>query len=92
MEEMQQYKTTSQLSNEEQKEKLILDFFYLKSEINSIEKDKKNLSYLKKLSNSFEKNLESFLETEIPLKTKKDYVNFKKTKFDEKFLRLTKFL
>lgn len=92
MEETKPYNSTSKLSNDEEKEKLILDFYFLRSEINSLDTDKKNLTEIKKISQNIEKKLEEFLQIEIPLKTKKDYVNLKKTNLDESLLRFAKYL
>lgn len=92
MEETKPYNSTSKLSNDEEKEKLILDFYFLRSEINSLDTDKKNLTEIKKISQKIEKKLEEFLQIEIPLKTKKDYVNLKKTNLDESLLRFAKYL
>lgn len=92
MEETKPYNSTSKLSNDEEKEKLILDFYFLRSEINSLDTDKKNLTEVKKISQKIEKKLEEFLQIEIPLKTKKDYVNLKKTNLDESLLRFAKYL
>ena len=92
MEETKPYNSTSKLSNDEEKEKLILDFYFLRSEINSLDTDKKNLTEIKKISQNIEKKLEEFLEINIPLKTKKDYINLKNSKFDPDLLRLSKYL
>lgn len=92
MEETKPYNSASKLSNEEEKEKLILDFYFLRSEINSLDIDKKNLTEIKKISQTIEKKLEEFLQIDIPLKTKKDYVNLKKTNLDESLLRFAKYL
>lgn len=92
MEETKPYNSTSKLSNDEEKEKLILDFYFLRSEINSLDTDKKNLTEIKKISQNIEKKLEEFLQINIPLKTKKDYINLKNSKFDPDLLRLSKYL
>lgn len=92
MEETKPYNSASKLSNEEEKEKLILDFYFLRSEMNSLDTDKKNLTEIKKISQNIEKKLEEILQIDIPLKTKKDYVNLKKTNLDESLLRFAKYL
>ena len=80
------------LSEEEKKEKLILDFFYLKSEINSSSIGDKNLKEIKKLAATFEKDLEDLLQINVSMKNKKDYINLKKTNLDQSLLKLAKFL
>lgn len=92
MEDQAPFKNQNALSNDEKKEKLILDFFYLKSEINSTNGDAKDLREIKKLVNNFEKDLEDLLQIDVPLKNKKDYINLKKTNFDKSLLKLAKFL
>lgn len=80
------------LSEEEKKEKLILDFFYIKSEINSSSIGDKNLKEIKKLAATFEKDLEDLLQINVSMKNKKDYINLKKTNLDQSLLKLAKFL
>lgn len=80
------------LSEEEKKEKLKLDFFYLKSEINSSNVGEKNLKEIKKIAATFEKDLEDLLQINVSMKNKKDYINLKKTNLDQSLLNLAKFL
>lgn len=92
MEDQAPFRNQNSLSNDEKKEKLILDFFYLKSEINSTNGDAKDLREIKKLANNFEKDLEDLLQIDVPLKNKKNYINLKKNNFDKSLLKLAKFL
>lgn len=80
------------LSDEEKKEKLVLDFYFLKSEINAAEGDSKKLKEIKKIAGIFEKDLEDFLQINISVKNKKSYVNLKKTNLDQSLLKLAKYL
>lgn len=69
-----------------------MDFFYLKSEINSSSIGDKNLKEIKKLAAIFEKDLEDLLQINVSMKNIKDYINLKKTNLDQSLLKLAKFL
>jgi hypothetical protein len=79
------------LSSDETKEKILLDIYYLKSQINS-NIDKINIKEIKKNISQLENNLIAFLQIDVPLKSKKDYVNLKNTNFDNGILKLAKYL
>ena len=52
----------------------------------------KTKSELKKIITDIEKDLANIFQINIPLKTKKDYINLKNSKFDPDLLRLSKYL
>ena len=56
---------------------MLLDLYYLKTKITSLKNDKKESAELKKIITDIEKDLANILEINIPLKTKKDYINLK---------------
>lgn len=92
MEDQSNYIVKSELTDNEQKEKMLLDLYYLKTKITSLKNDKKESAELKKIITDIEKDLANILEINIPLKTKKDYINLKNSKFDPDLLRLSKYL
>lgn len=92
MEHQSNYIVKSELTDNEQKEKMLLDLYYLKTKIMSLKNDKKESAELKKIITDIEKDLANILEINIPLKTKKDYINLKNSKFDPDLLRLSKYL
>ena len=92
MEDQSNYIVKSELTENEQKEKMLLDLYYLKTKITSLKNDKKESAELKKIITDIEKDLANILEINIPLKTKKDYINLKNSKFDPDLLRLSKYL
>ncbi|WP_312820424.1 hypothetical protein [Kaistella carnis] len=92
MEDQSNYIVKSELTDNEQKEKMLLDLYYLKTKITSLKNDKKESAELKKIITDIEKDLEIIFQINIPLKTKKDYINLKNSKFDPDLLRLSKYL
>ena len=92
MEHQSNYIVKSELTDNEQKEKMLLDLYYLKTKIMSLKNDKKESAELKKIITDIEKDLANILGINIPLKTKKDYINLKNSKFDPDLLRLSKYL
>ena len=92
MEDQSNYIVKSELTDNEQKEKMLLDLYYLKTKITSLKNDKKESAELKKIITDIEKDLANILGINIPLKTKKDYINLKNSKFDPDLLRLSKYL
>ena len=92
MEDQSNYIVKSELTDNEQKEKMLLDLYYLKTKIMSLKNDKKESAELKKIITDIEKDLANILGINIPLKTKKDYINLKNSKFDPDLLRLSKYL
>ena len=92
MEDQSNYIVKSELTDNEQKEKMLLDLYYLKTKITSLKNDKKESAELKKIITDIEKDLANILEINITLKTKKDYINLKNSKFDHDLLRLSKYL
>lgn len=92
MEDQSNYIVKSELTENEQKEKMLLDLYFLKTKISNSNNDKKEASELKKIITEIEKDMEGILKINIPLKTKKDYINLKNSKFDPDLLRLSKYL
>ena len=92
MEDQSNYIVKSELTENEQKEKMLLDLYYLKTKITSLKNDKKESAELKKIITDIEKDLANILEINIPLEIKKDYINLKNSKFDPDLLRLSKYL
>lgn len=92
MEDQSNYIVKSELTENEQKEKMLLDLYFLKTKISSSKSDKKEAAELKKIITEIEKDMEGILKINIPLKTKKDYINLKNSKFDPDLLRLSKYL
>lgn len=92
MEDQSNYIVKSELTDNEQKEKMLLDLYYLKTKITNLKNDKKESAELKKIITDIEKDLEIIFQINIPLKTKKDYINLKNSKFDPDLLRLSKYL
>ena len=81
-----------QFSDTEQKEKLILDFNYLISIIESKIDDKKVIRELKKSYSEIENNLKLVLNLEVSKKNIKNYIQLKNSKFDDEIIKLTKYL
>ena len=79
-------------SDAEQKEKLILDFNYLISIIESKIDDKKVIRELKKSYSEIENNLKLILNLEVSKKNIKNYIQLKNSKFDDEILKLTKYI
>ena len=79
-------------SDAEQKEKLILDFNYLISIIESKIDDKKVIRELKKSYSEIENNLKLVLNLEVSKKNIKNYIQLKNSKFDDEILKLTKYI
>lgn len=92
MEDQSNYIVKSELTDNEQKEKMLLDLYYLKTKITNLKNDKKESAELKKIITDIEKDLANIFQINIPLKTKKDYINLKNSKFDPDLLRLSKYL
>jgi hypothetical protein len=76
----------------EQKEKLILDFYYLISIIESKINDKKVIRELKKSYSEIENNLKLVLNLKVSKKNIKNYIQLKNSKFDDEIIKLTKYL
>jgi hypothetical protein len=81
-----------QFSDAEQKEKLILDFNYLISIIESKIDDKKVIRELKKSYSEIENNLKLVLNLKVSKKNIKNYIQLKNSKFDDEIIKLTKYL
>ena len=81
-----------QFSDTEQKEKLILDFNYLINIIESKIDDKKVIRELKKSYSEIENNLKLVLNLKVSKKNIKNYIQLKNSKFDDKIIKLTKYL
>jgi hypothetical protein len=81
-----------QFSDTEQKEKLILDFNYLISIIESKINDKKVIRELKKSYSEIENNLKKVLNLEVSKKNIKTYIQLKNSNFNNDILKLTKYL
>jgi hypothetical protein len=81
-----------QFSDTEQKEKLILDFNYLISIIESKIDDKKVIRELKKSYSEIENNLKLVLNLKVSKKNIKNYIQLKNSKFDDEIIKLTKYL
>ena len=83
-----------QFSEKEQQEKLILEFCFLKSQIEKIEiiDDEKNRKIINKLLKNFEKNLENTLKLNISAKDKETYLQLKNSNLDSNAKKLTKYL
>jgi hypothetical protein len=81
-----------QFSDTEQKEKLILDFYYLISIIESKINDKKVIRELKKSYSEIENNLKLVLNLKVSKKNIKNYIQLKNSKFDDEIIKLTKYL
>ena len=79
-------------SDAEQKEKLILDFNYLISIIESKIDDKKVIRELKKSYSEIENNLKLVLNLEVSKKNIKNYIQLKNSKFNDDILKLTKYI
>ncbi|MCT2409981.1 hypothetical protein NZD88_20695 [Chryseobacterium antibioticum] len=90
----QQKENTPVFSKNEQKEKAVLEFAYIKDQIensfgNATEKQKKNIF---KLLKSFEKDLEDLLEIKISVRDKSTYLQLKNSNFDSNALKLSKYI
>jgi hypothetical protein len=81
-----------QFSDTEQKEKLILDFNYLISIIESKIDDKKVIRELKKSYSEIENNLKLVLNLKVSKKNIKNYIQLKNSKFDDEIIKLTNYL
>ena len=79
-------------SDAEQKEKLILDFYYLKSLIESKIENKKVARELKKCCSEIEENLNQIVSMDVSKKNIKNYIQLKNSKFDDEILKLTKYM
>ena len=77
----------NQLTDEEKKEKILLEINYILHSINS---DK--LKDVKKNLKQIDSEIKSLFGTNISMKTYKDYIQLKETKFDENLLKLSKYL
>ena len=89
MEHQSNYIVKSELTDNEQKEKMLLDLYYLKTKIMSLKNDKKESAELKKIITDIEKDLANILGINIPLKTKKDSIHLTTSHFDPDSLRLS---
>jgi hypothetical protein len=81
-----------QFSDAEQKEKLILDFYYLINIIESKIDEKKAIRELKKSYSEIENNLKLVLNLEVSKKNIKNYIQLKNSNFNNDILKLTKYL
>lgn len=77
----------NQLTDEEKKEKILLEINYI---LHSIDSDKPK--DVKKNLKQIESEIKSLFGTNISTKTYKDYIQLKETKFDENLLKLSKYL
>lgn len=82
----------NQFSEHEQKEKLILDFYYLKSLIESKIENKKVAREIKKCCSEIEENLNQIVSMDVSKKNIKNYIQLKNSKFDDDILKLTKYI
>jgi hypothetical protein len=88
----EQKKLTS-LTESELKQKVILDFTYLKSKIdNSVSLSDKEKKSFESLTKKFEKDLENSLGIKISSKEKNAFVELKNSNLDSSLIRLSKFI
>ena len=82
------------LSQNEIKEKTILEFVYLKNIIEKLlsENDHAEKKNIVKLLKCFENDLENVLETKISSKEKATYLQLKTSGFDSTILKLSKYI
>lgn len=81
------------LSESEIKEKVILDFTFMKSKIeNSETLSEKEKKTLESLAKKFEKDLENSLGIKISSKEKNAFLELKNSNFDSNILRLSKYI
>lgn len=82
------------LTENEAKEKLILDFAFLKSEVELCfeEGNEKKTKPLIKQFLNFEKELEDILKIKISNKEKNIFLKLKKENFDHSILKLSKYI
>lgn len=82
------------LSQSEKEMKILLSFAYLKSEIenNLSDPKSKNAKNILKYLKQFETELEDNIDTKVSTKDKKIFIELKNAKFDENFLKLSKFI
>lgn len=81
----------SDLSLKEKKEKILLEFYYLRDQIDKIE-DKEISNSLNKIVKELEKETTKVFAITVPLKVKKNYIKLKNSEIDLNLLKLTKFL
>lgn len=79
--------TKNQLSEEETKEKILLEINYLIHQI-----DLGKLKEIKKNLKQIDGDLKKLFNSNLSSKTYKDYIQLKETKFDENLLKLSKYL
>ena len=79
--------TKNQLSEEETKEKILLEINYLIHQI-----DLGKLKEIKKKLKQIDGDLKKLFNSNLSSKTYKDYIQLKETKFDENLLKLSKYL
>ena len=79
--------TKNQLSDEETKEKILLEINYLIHQI-----DLGKLKEIKKKLKQIDGDLKKLFNSNLSSKTYKDYIQLKETKFDENLLKLSKYL
>ena len=92
MEENNNNNNNNQFSENEQKEKLILDIHYLKSIIESKIENKKVARELKKCCKEIEENLNQIVSVDVSKKNIKNYIQLKNSNFDHYILQLTKYI
>ena len=81
-----------QFSEHEKKEKLILDFYYLQSLIETKVENKKVARELKKCCAEIEGNLHQIVNVDVSKKNIKNYIQLKNSNFDHYILQLTKYI
>lgn len=80
------------LSENERKEKILLDFFLLLNEIDTKIENKKLAKELKKNATELANELQDIFKIEISKKNISDYITLKNSNFDKELLRLAKYL
>lgn len=82
------------LTTEEKEMKILLAFAYLKSEIeNNISDPKqKNSKNILKYLKQFEAELEENIDSKVTTKEKKIYIELKNSKFDDDFIKISKYI
>lgn len=81
-----------EFTDDEKKEKLLLELAYYNHKVESTIEDKKHLKEFKKTYADLENSLKEILNFEVPAKNIKSYIQLKESTFDSEFLRLAKYL
>ncbi|WP_147474448.1 hypothetical protein [Chryseobacterium nematophagum] len=81
-----------QFTDDEKKEKFLLELAYYNHKVESNIEDKKQLKELKSIYADLENSLKEVIKFEVPAKNIKNYIQLKESAFDSDLLRLTKYL